>query len=234
MNEKTRKDNRSQCNSRRSDVSPSLQRENTNAQAASTDNMGKRDEPKRTLCTHDWRKEEKRKFIQNNRDPYYKEEIKIPPPHPHKRKNINFFPHSKYPYFLWARGRKNKGKEDCLGRFFFQSPTVLLPDFSGGNVVIEWRGMDRWGRCVTWSINFEHPSHTSSKQETTSTSQNQFRFKTDTHTQTQDWDNPHTHTHKTEIILDREVMWVKVSSYSSSLPVKKRIHPTSRSHTRVT
>ncbi len=110
MNEKTPTDNRSQYNSRRSDVSPSLPRENANAQTASTDNMGKRDEPKRTLCAHVWRKEEKRKFIQNNRDPYYKEEIKIPPPHPHKRKNINFFPHSKYPYFLWERGRKNKGK----------------------------------------------------------------------------------------------------------------------------
>jgi hypothetical protein len=36
---------------------------------------------------------------QTNRDPY-KEEIKIPPPHPQKRKNVNYFPHSKDPYFL--------------------------------------------------------------------------------------------------------------------------------------
>ncbi len=36
----------------------------------------------------------RKKFIQNNRDPY-KEEIKIPPPYPHKRKNINYFRHSK-------------------------------------------------------------------------------------------------------------------------------------------
>jgi hypothetical protein len=41
----------------------------------------------------------KRGFIQNNRDPY-KEEIKIPPPHPHKRKKINYFSHSKDPYFF--------------------------------------------------------------------------------------------------------------------------------------
>jgi hypothetical protein len=27
----------------------------------------------------------------DNRDPF-KEELKIPPPHPHKRKNINYFP----------------------------------------------------------------------------------------------------------------------------------------------
>jgi hypothetical protein len=44
--------------------------------------------------------EEKGKFYRNdNRDPY-KEEIKIPPPHPHKRKYINYFSHSKDPYFL--------------------------------------------------------------------------------------------------------------------------------------
>jgi hypothetical protein len=35
----------------------------------------------------------------DNRDPY-KEEIKIPPPYPYKRKNINYFCHSKDPYFL--------------------------------------------------------------------------------------------------------------------------------------
>jgi hypothetical protein len=39
-------------------------------------------------------------FIQNNRDPY-KEEIKIPPPYPYKRKNIIYFSHSKDPYFLF-------------------------------------------------------------------------------------------------------------------------------------
>ena len=33
---------------------------------------------------------EKEIYPNNNRDPY-KEEIKIPPPHPHKRKNINYF-----------------------------------------------------------------------------------------------------------------------------------------------
>jgi hypothetical protein len=42
---------------------------------------------------------EKKIYPKNNRDPY-KEETKIPPPHPHKRKNINHFPHSKDPYFL--------------------------------------------------------------------------------------------------------------------------------------
>jgi hypothetical protein len=42
---------------------------------------------------------EKKIYPKNNRDPY-KEEIKIPPPHPHKRKNINYFSHSKDPYFL--------------------------------------------------------------------------------------------------------------------------------------
>ena len=48
---------------------------------------------------HMFEGKEKRGFIQNNRDPY-KEEIKIPPPYPHKRKNINYFSHSKDPYFL--------------------------------------------------------------------------------------------------------------------------------------
>jgi hypothetical protein len=36
-----------------------------------------------------------------NRDPY-KEEIKIRPPYPHKRKNTCYFPHSKDPYFLFT------------------------------------------------------------------------------------------------------------------------------------
>jgi hypothetical protein len=40
-----------------------------------------------------------REFIQNNRDPY-KKERKIPPPHPDKRKNINYFSSSRGPYFL--------------------------------------------------------------------------------------------------------------------------------------
>jgi hypothetical protein len=63
-NEKARKGNRSQCNSRRSDVSPSLPRENANAQAASTDNMGNRDEPHRTLHTHVWRRGKGENFIE--------------------------------------------------------------------------------------------------------------------------------------------------------------------------
>jgi hypothetical protein len=45
--------------------------------------------------------EEKKKIYRNdNRDPY-KEEIKISPPDSHKRKNINYFSHSKDPYFLY-------------------------------------------------------------------------------------------------------------------------------------
>jgi hypothetical protein len=42
---------------------------------------------------------EKQIYQNDNRDPY-KEEIKIPPPHPHKRNNINHFSHSKDPYFF--------------------------------------------------------------------------------------------------------------------------------------
>jgi hypothetical protein len=42
---------------------------------------------------------EKEIYPNDNRNPY-KEEIKLPPPHPHKRKNINYFSHSKDPYFL--------------------------------------------------------------------------------------------------------------------------------------
>jgi hypothetical protein len=38
-------------------------------------------------------------YPKNNRDPC-KEEIKNPPPHPHKRKNVNYCSHSKDPYFL--------------------------------------------------------------------------------------------------------------------------------------
>jgi hypothetical protein len=46
--------------------------------------------------------EEKGQIYRNdNRDPY-KEEIKIPPPDPYKRKNINYFSHSKDPYFLFT------------------------------------------------------------------------------------------------------------------------------------
>jgi hypothetical protein len=71
------------------EMSRSEQR-NANAQAASMDNMGNRDEPNRTLCAHVLKERWERGFIQNNQDPY-KEEIKIPPPHPHKRKNINYF-----------------------------------------------------------------------------------------------------------------------------------------------
>jgi hypothetical protein len=40
---------------------------------------------------------EKEIYPNYNRDPY-KEEIKTP--YPHKRKNINYFSHSKDPYFL--------------------------------------------------------------------------------------------------------------------------------------
>ncbi len=40
---------------------------------------------------------EKKIYPKNNRD-LYKEEIIIPPPHPHERKNINYFPHSKDKY----------------------------------------------------------------------------------------------------------------------------------------
>ncbi len=65
-NEKTRKGNKTQFNSRRSDVSH----------------------------THVWRKEGKRLYIQNNWHPY-KEETKIPSHHPQKKKNINCFSHSK-------------------------------------------------------------------------------------------------------------------------------------------
>ena len=55
-NEKERRGNKTPYNSRRSDVSPSLPGENANAHTASTDNMGNRDEPNRTLCTHVWGK----------------------------------------------------------------------------------------------------------------------------------------------------------------------------------
>jgi hypothetical protein len=55
------------------------------------------------------RKGEKRKIYPNdNRDPY-KEEIKIPPPHPDERKNINYFSHSKDPYFLSRTPRRGSG-----------------------------------------------------------------------------------------------------------------------------
>jgi hypothetical protein len=52
--------------------------------------------PRWTLHAH---VSERERFIQNNQDPY-KGEIKIPPPYPYKRKNINYFSHSKDPYFL--------------------------------------------------------------------------------------------------------------------------------------
>jgi hypothetical protein len=38
-------------------------------------------------------------FIQNNRDPHI-DEIQTPPPHPDKRKNINYFSHSKDPPWI--------------------------------------------------------------------------------------------------------------------------------------
>jgi hypothetical protein len=94
-NEMVNKGNRGQCNSRRSDVSPSLPRGNTNALSTSTDNMGNRDEPNRTLFVHVWRKGEKRGLSKTN-----KILIRNKNSYPHKRKKINDFPHSKDPYFL--------------------------------------------------------------------------------------------------------------------------------------
>jgi hypothetical protein len=60
---------------------------------------------------------EKEIYPNDNRDPYT-EEIKIPPPHPHKRKNINYFSHSKDPYFFCPpeqisnRKKKHKCRHD--------------------------------------------------------------------------------------------------------------------------
>ncbi len=46
---------------------------------------------------------EKEIYPNDKQDPY-KEEIKIPPPHPHKRKN-NIFANSKDPYFLYSHSK---------------------------------------------------------------------------------------------------------------------------------
>jgi hypothetical protein len=43
----------------------------------------------------------KRNFYPNDNRDFYKEEINIPPPYPHKRKNIYCFSHTKDPYFLY-------------------------------------------------------------------------------------------------------------------------------------
>jgi len=43
---------------------------------------------------------EKAIYPNDNRDPYKVKKTKISPPYPHKRKNINYFSHSKDPYFL--------------------------------------------------------------------------------------------------------------------------------------
>jgi hypothetical protein len=42
------------------------------------------------MCTCLRKVEKSKIYPNNNRDPY-KEEIKIPPPYPRKRKNINYF-----------------------------------------------------------------------------------------------------------------------------------------------
>jgi len=53
--------------------------------------MGNRDKTKNGRLVHS----KERDFIQNNRDSY-KEETKIPPPHPQEKiKNINYFSYSK-------------------------------------------------------------------------------------------------------------------------------------------
>jgi hypothetical protein len=80
------KGSRVQFNSRWSDVSPSRPRENANAQAVSTDSMGTW-MSRWTLLAYVIGKSD---LSKNNQDPY-KGEIKIPPLHPYKRKNINYF-----------------------------------------------------------------------------------------------------------------------------------------------
>jgi hypothetical protein len=69
-------------------------RENGNAQAASTDRAltawGTGMNPTGRYPHMFEERGEKEIYPNNNRDPY-KEEIKITPPHPPKRKNINFF-----------------------------------------------------------------------------------------------------------------------------------------------
>jgi sugar/nucleoside kinase (ribokinase family) len=70
-------------------------RENVNTQSASTDSI-----PTGHYMYMFEERGEKKIYPNNNRDPY-KEEIKIPPPHPHKRKKIDCFSHSKDPYFLF-------------------------------------------------------------------------------------------------------------------------------------
>ncbi len=83
------------------------------------------------------RKGEKRKIYPNdNRDPY-KKEIKIPPPHPHKRKNINYFSHSKDPYFLSRPGRSNN--DNCV-----RKTTIFYPPiFHVTLVVRQGEGVDQ-------------------------------------------------------------------------------------------
>ena len=85
-NEMAHQGSRVQFNSRWSDVSPSRPRENANAQAVSTDSMGTW-MSRWTLLAYVIGKSD---LSKNNQDPY-KGEIKIPPPHPYKRKNSNYF-----------------------------------------------------------------------------------------------------------------------------------------------
>ena len=66
--------------------SPSRPRENANAEAVSTDSMGTW-MSRWTLLAYVIGKSD---LSKNNQDPY-KGEIKIPPPHPYQRKNINYF-----------------------------------------------------------------------------------------------------------------------------------------------
>jgi hypothetical protein len=69
--------------------SPSLPRENADARAASTDNMGNRDESNRTLCAHVGRKEEKRDLSKTTEILIKKKSkllLRI-----RKKKNINYF-----------------------------------------------------------------------------------------------------------------------------------------------
>ncbi len=89
-NEKERKSNRAQCNSSRSDVSPSIPRENANTEAVQRTTWGTVMNPTGHYAHMFEERWEKEIYPNNNRDPY-KEEIKIVSPHPRKRKNIKFF-----------------------------------------------------------------------------------------------------------------------------------------------
>jgi hypothetical protein len=75
-------------------------------------------------------KRKRGKFYRNDNRDSYKEEIKIPPPHPYKRQiliifltrrihifsaNINYSSHSKYPYFL-SPGLTAAETKDCADK----------------------------------------------------------------------------------------------------------------------